>query len=88
MYTLVDFYSDSCRPCIMMGPIVEQIVSQVGGVGLEKVNIAVNNTRANYYGVTAVPTFILLNSDGVEISRKIGAVPAPIFKNWIMENVS
>lgn len=88
MYKLVDFYSTTCQPCRMMDPIVEKVLSQVDGVSLEKVNIHEQSKYAATFGVTAVPTFVLLNEEGVEVSRKIGAVPAPTFKNWIQDNVA
>ena len=89
MYKLLDFYSDACRPCRMMDPIVESIISQVGSdVGLEKIDVVEESKRVRVHGVTAVPTFILLNEDGFEVGRKIGAIPAPTFRDWIKDHVS
>ena len=72
----------------MMDPIVETIVSQVDAVELERVDIHEDPKRSAAHGITAVPTFILINEDGFEVSRKIGLVPAPTFKEWIKGHVA
>jgi thioredoxin 1 len=72
-YKLLDFYSEHCGPCRMMDPIVAQVLSQVEEFELEKVNIMEDPKRAGSFGITSVPTFILLNEDGFEVARTVGA---------------
>lgn len=68
---LLEFYSGSCRPCRMMMPVVSELVSALGGITVEKVEISKESDRARAYGVKSVPTFVLLEN-GVEKKRIVG----------------
>jgi thioredoxin-like negative regulator of GroEL len=50
---------------------------------LEKVNIMEDPKRAGSFGITSVPTFILLNEDGFEVARTVGARGPKQFKEWL-----
>lgn len=82
-YKLLDFYSESCGPCRMMDPIVAKVLSQVEEFELEKVNIMEDPVRANSFGITSVPTFVLLNEDGYEVARTVGARGPQQFREWL-----
>lgn len=80
---LVDFFAEWCGPCKMMGPILEDVKSQLGDkVKILKVNVEKNVKAAARYQVTAVPTLILFR-DGKVVWRHSGIVPPSTLKQII-----
>ena len=72
---LVDFWAPWCGPCRQMGPIVDEIASEVAGKAkVVKVNIDENPQLAAKYGINSIPMFMVFNQG--EITRRIlGANP-------------
>ena len=69
---LVDFFATWCGPCRMLSPILEQVADEVGeDVRLYKVDIDECLDIAKKFGVTSVPTMVVLK-DGAEVQRLIG----------------
>lgn len=68
---LIDFYADWCGPCKMVSPIVEQIAKEHEKVKVVKINIDNNQELAVKYGVTAIPTLIVIKN-GDEATRTVG----------------
>ena len=68
---LIDFYADWCGPCKMVSPIVEQIAKEHEDIKVVKINIDDNQDLAVKYGVTAIPTLIVLKN-GEETNRTVG----------------
>ena len=68
---LIDFYADWCGPCKMVSPIVEQIAKEHEEVKVVKINIDNNQELAVKYGVTAIPTLIVIKN-GDEANRTVG----------------
>lgn len=71
---LVDFYAEWCGPCKMMAPLVEELSHEANGFSVYKVNVDNVPEAAAKYGVSNIPTFIVLKN-GTEIARQIGAAP-------------
>jgi len=58
--TLVDFWAPWCAPCIMQGPILEEVAESVNGqVKIAKVNVDDAGGVAGRFGVQAIPTLPL-----------------------------
>lgn len=75
---LVDFYSDSCGPCRMLAPYLEEMEREFSGaVRIVKVNIDEQPELATYFAVQAVPTLVLFE-EGRITKRMLGAHPATI----------
>jgi thioredoxin 2 len=71
----LDFWAGWCGPCLMIGPFVEQLATDVAGrVRVGKLNIDENPATASRFGVRSIPTMILFK-DGREVDRITGAVP-------------
>lgn len=69
---LVDFFADWCGPCKTIAPIVEQLaVENVDKVKVVKVNVDESQATTASFGVTSIPTLILLK-DGKEVKRFVG----------------
>ena len=66
---LLDFSSAACMPCRQMRPVVEQL--KQAGYRVQEISIDRQPQIAARYGVTRVPTFIVVN-DNRETSRLTG----------------
>jgi thioredoxin 1 len=63
---LVDFYATWCGPCKNLAPVVEKLASE--GYRVCKVDIEGRPDLASRFGVTALPTLVVLK-DGQETGR-------------------
>lgn len=79
---LLNFYMETCQPCKKMHPIAEEAAKEQGYT-LEKIDA--ETEQAEKYDVTEVPTFIVLDGKGTELSRKTGAMSKKAFKKWLKE---
>lgn len=69
---LLDFWAKWCGPCQMAGPIVEELSQDVNGLAkVGKVDVDLEQSLSQFYGVMSIPTFIVVK-DGKEISRFVG----------------
>jgi thioredoxin 2 len=80
---LVDFYSPTCGPCLIMHPLVERLAERrAGQLMVVKVNTDNNPGLAASFGIRAVPTFVIL-SRGTERGRVSGAMGETDFSLWV-----
>lgn len=69
---LLDFWAVWCNPCRMAAPILEQVAADTEGtVTVGKINIEEEPELVSQFGVTSVPTFVVLK-DGKETGRAVG----------------
>ncbi len=71
---LLDFYADWCGPCRMVAPIVEEIAGERDDIKVGKVNVDDARDIASRYGITSIPTLIVIKN-GEAASRAVGARP-------------
>jgi thioredoxin 1 len=70
--TLIDFYADWCGPCRVMGPVVNELASDLQGrANVVKVDVDESPELAARYGVQSIPTFLVVR-DGKAAERFIG----------------
>ena len=67
------FSAPWCGPCKVMSPLIEQMEKQ-GKIKVKKINVDYDAQMSQKYSVKSVPTLILTDLDGNEISRKIGSL--------------
>lgn len=71
---LVDFYSPWCGPCKRLSPVLDGLADKLKrGQKIVKVNMDKSNDLAQRFGISAVPTLILLKN-GQEVDRMQGFV--------------
>ncbi len=71
---VVDFYADWCGPCKMMGPIIEEVASELEGeVKIGKLNVDDSPSTSAKYRVMSIPT-ILFIKDGEVVDTIVGAI--------------
>jgi len=79
---LVDFWAEWCGPCRTIGPILEELSSEMDGVEIVKINIDDNPDAPTRYNVRGIPTMILFK-DGAPVATKVGAAPKSQIKTWL-----
>jgi len=68
---LVDFYATWCGPCKAIAPYVHT-QCQSNGVALAKVDVDVAGDVSAKYGITAMPTFKVLDAAGKVLGEVVG----------------
>ena len=69
---MVDFWAAWCRPCRMVGPIIDELSEDYEGKAIiGKVDIDSNQQYAAQFGVRNIPT-VLVFKDGELVDRKVG----------------
>jgi thioredoxin 1 len=83
---LVDFWAEWCGPCKMIGPVLEEVASEMQGqVTIAKINVDDNPMVPSKYGIRSIPTLMLFKG-GTVVATKIGAVQKASLQAWIKEN--
>jgi len=84
---VVDFWAEWCGPCKMIGPVLEEIATEMQGkVTIAKLNVDENPGVSGTYGIRSIPTLMLFK-DGKMASTKVGAAPKGELKRWITEAI-
>lgn len=73
---LVDFWASWCGPCRMLGPIIDQLGSELTDVKVCKVDVDANHDLAAKYKVETIPTLVVFEG-GKEVKRSVGVQPKP-----------
>ena len=72
MKKVVMFSASWCNPCKQAKPVFQKLKESRNDVQFEIVDIDENRDMANDFGVTGVPTFMLIENNE-EVSRLVGA---------------
>lgn len=63
MPVLVDFWAEWCQPCLMVGPIVEELSDEYKDkVKFGKLNVDENVNVPGNYGIMSIPTLMVLKN--------------------------
>lgn len=57
---LLDFWAPWCGPCRMVGPIVEEIAEENEAIVVGKVNVDEEMALAMEFGVSSIPTLVVM----------------------------
>ena len=78
---LLDFWAPWCGPCRMVAPIVDEIAAENEAIAVGKVNVDDDGALAARFGITSIPTLILMEK-GEAVKTLVGFRPkADILKN-------
>jgi len=80
---IVDCWAEWCGPCKMIGPVIEELATELQGKAVfGKLNVDQNMMTANKYSIMAIPT-LLVFKDGALADQMVGAYPKSTLKNKI-----
>ncbi len=81
---IIDCWAPWCGPCRRMGPIIEELSTELAGkVGVAKLNTDDNQAIAVRFNINAIPT-ILMFKDNVLVKTSVGLRP----KEAILEDIN
>jgi thioredoxin 1 len=71
---LVDFWATWCMPCKAMSPYVDKLADEYKSkLKVVKLNTEDNPEVASRYGITAIPTFLIIKN-GAVVKQFVGGV--------------
>ena len=75
---LVDFWSPTCPPCVMLGPIIKEIAKEFEGrIKVGKLNVMENQETAEKYEIFSIPTIIIFKEGEIK-ERAVGLRPKQV----------
>lgn len=84
---LVDFWAEWCGPCKQIGPILDELDTELSEqVTIAKVNIDDNPETPSKYSVRGIPTLILFHN-GEVVGTKVGVDPKNKLIEWIKNTI-
>lgn len=85
---VVDFWAEWCGPCKTIGPLLEEISTEMADkVKITKLNTDENPEIAAQFGVQGIPTLILFKG-GEVADIKVGVLSKTALSHWIGGNVA
>jgi thioredoxin 1 len=84
---LVDFYTDSCPPCRMMAPVLQEMETEAKGqYKVVKIDAGVEGQLASTFRVNSVPAFFIF-SNGKCVGQTLGAKSKSSMKKWVEDSI-
>ncbi len=80
---LIDFFATWCGPCRMLAPVLEEIAAERPDIKVVKVDVDEAEELAAAFGVTGIPTLVVMKEGKVE-NTMVGVRP----KNEILAALS
>ena len=72
---LVDFWAEWCGPCKMIGPIIDQLSTELQGkMKMAKINVDESPELAGKFNVMSIPTLLIFKG-GQPVDQIVGAMP-------------
>jgi thioredoxin 1 len=79
MKKILYFTASWCGPCKALATRMEKLSSQIN---YQKIDIDSNQDLSMKYGIRSVPSLVLVDENGTEINRIVGAQPDESILNF------
>jgi len=84
---LIDFWAEWCGPCKMIGPILEELATELNGkIKIVKINVDDNSQTAVQFSIRTIPTLMMIKNGEVQ-AQHIGAASKSQIKEFINQNI-
>jgi len=84
---MVDFWSETCPPCRMLGPTLEKLAKEYNGKFiLAKIDLQKNRQKAQEYEISSIPN-VKMFKDGKIVDEFIGLKPEDEIKEFLDKNL-
>jgi thioredoxin 1 len=82
---LIDFWAPWCGPCLMQGPILDEVAKGAGPNAIvAKINVDEEPGIASQFGVQSIPTLLVLK-DGQILQRLVGVQSAQVLTSALQK---
>jgi len=84
---IVDFWAQWCQPCLILGPILEELEEESKNKFiLAKINVDEAPETSKQYSIMSIPS-VKMFKQGRPIAEFIGALPKEQVKEWLNKNL-
>jgi len=84
---IVDFWAQWCQPCLMLGPILEELEEESKSKFiLAKINVDEAPETSKQYGIMSIPS-VKMFKQGKPIAEFVGALPKEQVEEWFNKNL-
>jgi len=84
---LIDFWAEWCGPCKMIGPVLEELATELDSkIKIVKVNVDENNQTAVKFSIRSIPTLMIIKGGEVQ-AQHIGAASKSQIKEFINQHI-
>ncbi|MDU0479517.1 thioredoxin [Staphylococcus chromogenes] len=75
---LVDFWAEWCGPCKKLGPVLEEVASELGDqVTIAKVNVDEERTLGAMFQIMSIPA-VMIFKGGKKVDEFVGVQPKAV----------
>tara|TARA_B100000780_G_C21037167_1_gene416004 strand:+ start:484 stop:732 length:249 start_codon:yes stop_codon:yes gene_type:complete len=81
MKKILYFSAAWCGPCKQLGPVVTKLQSE--GINIQKIDVDTDPNSSAKYSIRSIPTLVVVNTEGMELSRSTGFKSEQEIKNML-----
>nr|pir thioredoxin - Clostridium pasteurianum [Clostridium pasteurianum] len=85
---VVDFWAAWCGPCKMLGPVIDEDLSEEQGkLDIAKVNVDTNPIVASRFEIASIPTVLVFKNGQVADETLVGFAPKGRLKEVLQKHI-